>query len=236
MPKDEIFKADLLSLEVVEGISFERGQVYTINACGLLNSKRNRNDGCVLVGSQSTNENGELLNDVVIEGEECGIGPRHFIIKYNMDNKQYYLRDLGDGNGTFVRLDTPLLLKHGYIVSFGDSHMVVQIYREGKSSKIQLKFLDGPKTEQVFTFSDEEGEIRIGRMKSCKIQFSSHSLSRCQCVISYVNGSWILKDGDGTKLSTNGTWLFVDELYKIYNGMIFKAGQILFEAHLRRQM
>ena len=55
-------------------------------------------------------------------------------------------------------------------------------------------------------------------------------------MISYVNGSWILKDGDGTKLSTNGTWLFVDELYKIYNGMIFKAGQILFEAHLRRQM
>ena len=58
------------------------------------------------------------------------------VIKYNMDNKSYYLRDLGDGSGTFVRLDVPLvslayfvdhlqILKHGYIISFGDSHMVV---------------------------------------------------------------------------------------------------------------
>ena len=32
------------------------------------------------------------------------------IIKYNMDNRSYYLRDLGDGSGTFVRLDVPLVL------------------------------------------------------------------------------------------------------------------------------
>lgn len=35
--------------------------------------------------------------------------------------------------------------------------------------------------------------------------------------IQYADGNWILKDGDGTKLSTNGTWLFVDELFKIYD-------------------
>jgi hypothetical protein len=31
------------------------------------------------------------------------------VIKYNIDNKSYYLRDLGDGSGTFVRLDVPLV-------------------------------------------------------------------------------------------------------------------------------
>ena len=31
------------------------------------------------------------------------------VIKYNIDNKSYYLRDLGDGSGTFVRLDIPLV-------------------------------------------------------------------------------------------------------------------------------
>lgn len=56
---------------------------------------------------------------------DVGIGKRHMVIKYNLDNKSYYLRDLGDGSGTFIRLDNPLILKHGYIVSFGDSHMVV---------------------------------------------------------------------------------------------------------------
>ena len=42
--------------------------------------------------------------------------------------------------------------------------------------------------------------------------------------IQFADGNWILKDGDGIKLSTNGTWLFVDELFRIYDQMIFKAG------------
>ena len=32
-----------------------------------------------------------------------------------------------------------------------------------------------------------------------------------------AKGQWFLKDGDGSKLSTNGTWLFVDELFPIYD-------------------
>ncbi len=32
------------------------------------------------------------------------------VIKYNIDNKSYYLRDLGDGSGTFVKLDVPLVI------------------------------------------------------------------------------------------------------------------------------
>ena len=56
-----------------------------------------------------------------------GIGKRHMVIKYNEEDKKYYLRDLGDGSGTFIRVDNQkdLILKHGFIVSFGDSHMVV---------------------------------------------------------------------------------------------------------------
>ena len=69
----------------------------------------------------------ELYNDIVINDENgtLGIGKRHFIIKYSTETKNYYIRDLGDGNGTFVKIETPLLLKHGFIISFGDSHMVV---------------------------------------------------------------------------------------------------------------
>ena len=42
-------------------------------------------------------------------------------------------------------------------------------------------------------------------------------------MIEYVDGQWLLKDGDGKKHSTNGTWLFVDELFLIYDGMVFNA-------------
>lgn len=53
----------------------------------------------------------------------------------------------------------------------------------------------------------------------------------CYSIV-YFEGNWIIKDGDGTKPSTNGTWLFADELFKIYDSMIFKAGQTLFKAQL----
>ena len=50
-----------------------------------------------------------MFNDFVISSLDTGIGKRHMVIKYNIDNKSYYLRDLGDGSGTFVRLDVPLV-------------------------------------------------------------------------------------------------------------------------------
>ena len=56
------------------------------------------------------------------------------------------MKDLGEGTGTFIRIDTPLLLKQGHIISFGDSHMPLNIRAGGN---IQLKFLDGPKTVQT---------------------------------------------------------------------------------------
>lgn len=80
-----------------------------INACGLVNSKRNKSDGCTIIGSQEPTSSGEVFNDFVISQLDTGIGKRHMVIKYNMDNKSYYLRDLGDGSGTFVRLDIPLV-------------------------------------------------------------------------------------------------------------------------------
>ena len=49
------------------------------------------------------------------------------------------------------------------------------------TQKMQLKFLDGPKTDQTFTFSESSGIIRIGRMTNCDIKFDDNSLSRQQC-------------------------------------------------------
>ena len=80
------------------------------------------------------------------------------VIKYQELDKKYYLRDLGDGSGTFIRVDNQkdLILKHGFIVSYGDSHMVVQFSSEIHPttqqvvSKITFKYLDGPKIDKSF--------------------------------------------------------------------------------------
>lgn len=189
IPESEIDRAPLLKLEIIEGSSI--GAYYHINACGLVGQEgRGRKDGCVLVGSQEyANQIDEPYNDIVIDSDDSSeIGKRHFLIKYNIDTTGYYLRDLGDGNGTFVRLDTPLVLKTGFIISFGDSHMFIQIVEDLNEciSKLEIKFLDGPKTDQTYTFMEALGQedsrvaktIKIGRMAECDIKFNSKGLSR----------------------------------------------------------
>ena len=78
-------------------------------------------------------------------------------------------------------------MKQGFIVSYGDSHMVVQFssdidHLSGRvNQKISFKFLDGPKIDQTYSFGEEEKVIMIGRMSSCQIKFEDNSLSRLQC-------------------------------------------------------
>jgi len=48
------------------------------------------------------------------------------------------------GTGTFIKIDKDLILRTGYIISYGDSHMVTTI----KEDRIHIKFLDGPKLDQ----------------------------------------------------------------------------------------
>jgi pSer/pThr/pTyr-binding forkhead associated (FHA) protein len=83
-----------------------------------------------------------------------------------LGDRKYYLRDLGDGNGTFIKIQSELQLKNGYIISFGDSHMSVSFFQERNSrlmERIQLKFIAGPKQDQSFEFTGSE-VVTIGRM------------------------------------------------------------------------
>jgi len=43
----------------------------------------------------------------------------------------------------------------------------------------------------------------------------------------------MIYDGDGTHLSTNGTWLLVDKSYDIEDGTIFKAAEVLFKTYIQ---
>ena len=138
IPFEEVSKASLLMIDVIEGPDINKGTSLEINACGLKGSLRGKNDGCTILGSEDTKVNGEHINDFVIaQDENDGIGDRHMIIKYHMQDKNYYIRDLGKGSGTFVRLDVPLVLKNGFIISFGTSHLTVNLYsaNDSKSRK-----------------------------------------------------------------------------------------------------
>ena len=67
------------------------------------------------------------------------------------EENSYYIKDLADGTGTFSKIVKPMTLLNGNILSFGDSHLVVNVgpSEKGKYEKISIKFLEGPKSGQI---------------------------------------------------------------------------------------
>jgi hypothetical protein len=53
----------------------------------------------------SGNYKGDYGSAKEINGNQGEIGKRHLVIKYSEVDRRYYLRDLGDGSGTFVRIE-----------------------------------------------------------------------------------------------------------------------------------
>jgi hypothetical protein len=135
----------ILNLVIVESEKLQVGKIFAISPEGLKNSDRtNAGDGCVYAGSLYY-EQDKIVNDVVLPQSEKGVGKRHFMIQNKQD--AYFLKDLGDGMGTFIRLNKPLRLKSNYIISFGDSHMIVVI-ENLPPPRLVIKFIDGPKVDQ----------------------------------------------------------------------------------------
>ena len=186
MPESEVESAPKVTLEVLEGPVMPIGTTYNINCRGYVGSKRQAGDGWVFVGTQECDQQGVPTNDIVLPAEELGFGAVHFVLKYDSEHRHYLIRDNGQGTGTFLKIDCPLLLRSGYAVGFGDSTMLVEL-EAGPS--VTLRFLDGPKAEESLyfpgcvrsSFRRNDGVVKIGRMTDCEIKFTDVGLSRYQC-------------------------------------------------------
>lgn len=132
---------------MIESPTFQKGDKFEVNAGGYVHSQRVTQDGCVYMGTATQNEaTGKFINDIVVPPEEVGMGSVHMIIQFNVEKQCYFIRDCGQGTGTFVKIEQALTLKQGFIISYGDSHMYVNF---DSKEKLQLKFLDGPKSDQM---------------------------------------------------------------------------------------
>jgi hypothetical protein len=90
--------------------------------------------------------------------------------------------------------------------------------------------VSGEKEDQVFTSTPSDGEIRIGRRKTCQLCFSDPDLSQYQAAIDFVKGAWVLTDGTRGRPSSNGTWLFLLDPTEISAELVFRVGATLFKA------
>lgn len=150
-------------------------KAFKITRTGLEGSLRKANDGVTYFGQCPQNE--YAFNDFNFPSDEKGLGQRHMMIRYC--DKKYYIKDLADGTGTFIKVIKPILISGSYIVSFGDIHIAITMDRD--SNKIIIKVLEGNRANEKFIFTTEQNEIIMGREDDCHIKFTSSAVSRKQC-------------------------------------------------------
>jgi hypothetical protein len=221
-------------------------------------SLRNTRDGYVYLGCKKNNgknKDSEPLNDFIIpskdkETEQRHRG-RHVQIEFSIEKLCYTIKDLGIGFGAFVRLENPLELKDNHLLNMGESFIIVNLINEKfnalnfststhdskvsnsqSNMKLRLKLFGGPSTGEVFYFKPDSDIIKLGRSTSCDVAIEDAVLSKLQAHIYFNHDKdcWVLEDGINNKRSLNGTWLYLNEDFEIYNGMTFKANQTLFQA------
>ena len=129
-----------LKLVVLESKTFDIGCEFSINQLGLESSSSKH--GSVSIGSDKES------NDIIISSSESGIGSKHMVIKFDKSfTNGFALKDLGQGSGTFIRIEKKTYLKHNQIISFGSSHMSVHLTHD--PTLIELEFIDGPRKDEV---------------------------------------------------------------------------------------
>ena len=55
---------------------------------------------------------------------------RHFQIRYDEDNKLYYIKDLGFGFGTFIKLIKNIKIKDNFLINIGETYIVFSLIKE----------------------------------------------------------------------------------------------------------
>jgi len=73
--------------------------------------------------------------------KENGFSQQQFKIYYSSTTDQYFIKDLGYESGTFIRIDSKLNIKHGYILAFGRYHMAVS-KKGGKGEGVIIQVID----------------------------------------------------------------------------------------------
>ena len=159
----------------------------------------------------------------------------YFKIKYDFLSHKYFLKDLGDGYGTYIKIDV-ITIKEKSIFSMGNSYLAFSydIYLNNQNKKnskkiLFLKIINKDKQYDPIILGKDKNKYTIGRSKNSDILIEDILLSKINCYLYYENNIWKIKDEnqDG-KPSTNGVWLYASEDNEIFNDMIFKSNNYNF--------
>lgn len=217
-----------LTLQVIESPILPLNSCIEVTSSGLEFGRRGVKDGCAYFGSaiMRTKSPG---NDYVWPNTEEGLGGQHFAIRFDPSARQFLLKDMGEGNGTFLRVQNWSLIPTKSIISFENSHTLVEILSE---NRLKVHFIEGPLANECFVFSPKDRCIFLGRMADCRI-YLAESQSRYCAAFKHTRLGWEVGDGDGSRGSLCGVWIFVESEQKLRDTCEFKAGQTRFRVEVR---
>ena len=160
-----------------------------------------------------------------------------FKIQYDFFTHKYYLKDMGNGSGTYKKIDNATINDNS-IINIGDTLLIFsyQIYLNFENNdKIKnhkilfLKIYSGEEEFQPIILGKDKELYTIGRAKDADISINDITLSRINCFLYYNNDIWKIQDGNQNgEYSTNGTWIYVFEETEIIDNMIFKSNKFNF--------
>lgn len=208
--------------------------------------KNNHTDCKIYFGSSNPDpldsEYETYSNDIVIPGlEEINSDQRllgrHFYIRYCNDQNKYYIRDLGNGYGTFFKLKSSYTLHNNCLFNIGDTYIVVSFEDESNQNEITLKVFSGIIKYNPIKLNSNNLRYTIGRNIECDISINDSMLSRVHSTISFTNSSWNLEDGYLNdedfkhQESTNGTWVYLHKETELISGLTVKANLTVFKVN-----
>ena len=270
--KEKKYENNLI-LEIMTSWNLPEGYNLTIkNKHGLENSlikrslKEKEGRNIVYFGFQreedlNTNPNIDYLLYPKEDFYDSKFIGKHFQIRYDENDKLYYIKDLGFGFGTFIKLTKEIKLKDNFLINIGETYIVFSIKNnnsdnnnddenendeennENDKNSINIKVFSGDEKCDNYNFDYiSNPKILIGRNAFCDIVIEDKMLSRVHCSVFFINSEnkedrgWYLKDGNlNGKKSTNDTWFYSAEETLIEDNMVFKTNHNLFKCIIQEE-
>ena len=246
-----------LSLDIFPSDNPENYIKLEIDPFGYKKSKRQKKDGITYFG-YDVKQGVDNYIDFIMKNNDnyCyndAFNGRHFMIRFNPDNGNYYIKDLGKGFGTFIKIQNWTELKSNLLLNIGENYIVFSYGDEddeeninninninNNENSLNIKIFSMNTQQRIYQLLPSDCPITIGRSSDNNIVIDDDMLSRIHCTIDYMNEKWYIQDGFAKKgiedkdiqKSTNGSWIYAYDECPIFNNMIFKANHNLFICNL----
>ena len=217
-----------------------------ITPLGYTEGKRKK-DGITFFGYDKDKDDIDIIiNPIDGENLDDKFFGKHFQIKFNPEDLNYYLKDLGHGFGTFIRINDWVEIKNNFLLNIGENYLIFSLIKDedindnSNNYFLNIKLFSVSSGQSTFDFKKDNSPITIGRKQENNIYIEDNMLSRIHCTIKNEENKWYLIDGyinneggnNSIKKSTNGSWIYAFEDTLIYDKMCFKASHYLFECNL----